>query len=876
MTHAVPHRKPRFFQSIFFKATAIVLVCTAVVSAILAYMNYSSAYRTARTEAQDHVAAISPLIARGLSGALRFDKAPPATEVLTALIEETPEEGLGAIAIRPDGTVLSQVMAGGDLDQLTRLAQQALDSNAPARSGDAMTYAIPVTANDAVVGALAIEWSAEKPLAAVKAQLQTTLLLTAAVFLCALSLAAWAFSRIIVRPLTLVNTAMSRVADADYSTDIPGSNRHDEIGTIAASLEAFRASLAASSEANRLALMRGAALSASSTAIMLTDNAHRITYVNQGMIALMQNHAAALRETTPGFDPNAMLGTRADTLLAHGTQVASALATGKADTMRIEQELSSGALVVDVNPVLDETGTKIGHVAEWRDVTNGRHNAAILNAIDTTQARAEFSPSGILQAANDVFCQALSAPSAQLIGTDFSEVLSHKGATGSQVFDNLNHGDNITGHIQIHRHDGQTVIIDGAFGPVRDRDGQVLLHVLLGMDVTDAVATLSRAEAARASNQAEQHHVVDALRTALSQLSEGDLTMPITTPFPSTYETLRQDYNRATANLLSAMHCVLENAELIRTETRQISSAASDLSQRTEQQAATLEQTAAALNQLTSSVKSAADGAARANDMVAHAKTHAETSGNVVREAVLAMGEIEVSSSKISKITSVIDEIAFQTNLLALNAGVEAARAGEAGRGFAVVASEVRALAQRSSDAAREIAGLISSSSTQVRRGVDLVGQAGEALSGIQTSVGDIFTCVSDIAVSTREQSAGLSEINTAVSQLDQVTQRNAAMFEQTSSASISLAREAEALGTTMARFRLGTSVPAAPGGFRSTRSESTLTAAPPQAVQPMPQVQNTKASLPAPRSAPLPAPSRRLTALAVKPSASEDEWEDF
>uniref|UniRef100_UPI0026381C7A methyl-accepting chemotaxis protein n=1 Tax=uncultured Aliiroseovarius sp. TaxID=1658783 RepID=UPI0026381C7A len=282
------------------------------------------------------------------------------------------------------------------------------------------------------------------------------------------------------------------------------------------------------------------------------------------------------------------------------------------------------------------------------------------------------------------------------------------------------------------------------------------------------------------------------------------LTTRIDRAFSADYDELREDFNSAADKLMAAMRGVVENADLIRGEAAEISSAADDLSHRTERQAATLEETAAALDELTSSVRSAADGASHANEVVESARQNAEASGAVVREAVGAMGEIETSSRQISKITGVIDDIAFQTNLLALNAGVEAARAGDAGRGFAVVASEVRALAQRSSDAAREINDLISASGGHVTRGVELVDQAGAALSGIVDSVTEISRNVREIATSAREQSAGLAEINTAVNQLDQVTQQNAAMFEETTAASHALTREAEALTSTMARFETG------------------------------------------------------------------------
>ncbi|MEP1496434.1 methyl-accepting chemotaxis protein, partial [Pseudophaeobacter sp.] len=228
----------------------------------------------------------------------------------------------------------------------------------------------------------------------------------------------------------------------------------------------------------------------------------------------------------------------------------------------------------------------------------------------------------------------------------------------------------------------------------------------------------------------------------------------------------------------------------------------------TESQAATLEETAAALDELTASVRSAAEGASSVEATMEAAKKEAEISGEVVQSAVSAMTEIEQSSNHIGQIISVIDDIAFQTNLLALNAGVEAARAGEAGKGFAVVASEVRALAQRSSDAAMEIKTLIGDSSKQVARGVDLVGKAGEALDSIVGQVSHISKLVSGIAEGAVEQSTGLNEINTGVTQLDQVTQQNAAMVEEATAAGHMLNADSSKLAELVAIFKLDGSAP--------------------------------------------------------------------
>jgi methyl-accepting chemotaxis protein len=296
---------------------------------------------------------------------------------------------------------------------------------------------------------------------------------------------------------------------------------------------------------------------------------------------------------------------------------------------------------------------------------------------------------------------------------------------------------------------------------------------------------------------------VRALSVGLRNLSTGNLTQPIEEPFAEDYETLRLDFNNTLDTLTQTIAQVVEASESIRARSAEISHASEDLSARTENQAATLEETAAALDELTASVKSAAEGAREVEKVVNQARTEATESGTVVQGAVDAMNEIERSSEQISQIIGVIDDIAFQTNLLALNAGVEAARAGDAGRGFAVVASEVRALAQRSSAAAKEIKLLISASTQHVDRGVDQVGRAGSALARIVDRVTEISSLVSDIASGAREQSVGLAEVNIGVTQLDQVTQHNAAMVEESTAASLALKQEAAGMATLVAQFAL-------------------------------------------------------------------------
>lgn len=303
-----------------------------------------------------------------------------------------------------------------------------------------------------------------------------------------------------------------------------------------------------------------------------------------------------------------------------------------------------------------------------------------------------------------------------------------------------------------------------------------------------------------------QTAVVMALADGLQRVAEGDMTVRIETEFDASNEELRKNFNAAVSSLGEMISSVMESADRMNGDANSISDVADSLSQRTERTAATLEEFAAAIGQLSSSVTAAAGDATAADKSVGESRQKVSASHDLVVDAMAAMGLIETSSERISRITDVIEEIAFQTNLLALNAGVEAARAGDAGSGFAVVASEVRALAMRSSDAAQEIAGLISESAAQVKSGVGLVGDVGTSLDGIVNSIGDISTLVSSIAVTAQEQADNLTEMSSAINHLENTTQQNAAVAEETTAASHGLSGEMRSLVDRLSAFTVDAS----------------------------------------------------------------------
>jgi len=794
----------RTSRSLFVVSAAVITVCILAVAATMAVLTLISARSTAEAIIRLRAHEVTGLVAMQSGGALRFGKPEVLDPLFKGVLADSGGDAVAILGMAASGEIVTGIRTDGDAT-LLRLAGQASESGTPASSEDGTVIAVPARfgKDDAVAGAVAIRWSTARSLSQAYRSTFGHLGIAAAVLVLSTLCATLFLRNYLSRPLLALCTAMRRVAEGDYEVTAPGLARPDEIGRIARELDLFRAALQKSDAGRRESAYKGAAFQKSPAALMLLGPNRNIRFVNEAMAALLDGLDAELRSAAPDFDASQPLGHRVPDLPLIGSQqsLLALLETRSVTGFHAEARLGERLITLHLSPVTDDAGVSIGMVVAWQDVTEQHRAAALLGAIDADQIRMEFDVGGKLITGNRLMQDRLDASAAAGSRLEaIFDLAQLETPSTAALLQSLLSGKTIFGQIADFAGNGR--LFDASFAAVRDSDGQPSSIVLLAKDITDRETAMRESRDRQLAMQTAQSHVVRMLGERLACLAGGNLDARLETAFDPEYEALRQHFNNAVRSLAEAMAQVIEVAENIQDEATEIAGASDDLSRRTERNAATLEQTAAALDQLTASVGAAAEGAERADHAVTAAKSKASQSGGVVREAIGAMSEIESSSHQIAKIIDVIEDIAFQTNLLALNAGVEAARAGEAGRGFAVVATEVRALAQRSSNAAREINALISASGEMVRRGVNLVDRTGSALDDIVASVSEISELVSGIAGHASEQSTSIREINTAVNELDRATQQNAAMFEQTTAASQAMVQNAGALNASVARFR--------------------------------------------------------------------------
>ena len=606
------------------------------------------------------------------------------------------------------------------------------------------------------------------------------------------------------RPLRKSVEIMQALSQGDTSMKIDAPTSQDEIGQMVQTLGTLHDSVT-----NNMRLQ--VALAKVSSCVMMADADNKIFYMNDALVEMMRTVEPELKKFMPNFSADGIIGSNIDKFHKNPSHQ-----KGMVEKMNgpLKTTIQIGECVFGLiaNPVFNKEGKRIGTVVEWQEGTA----RAQVEAITRSQAVIEFQMDGHIVMANENFLNALGYTLPEIRGKHHSMFVdaAYKASVEyKQFWEALNRGEYQAGEFRRIGKGGKELWIQASYNPIMGLHGRPVRVVKYATDITQMVIT--RTENEKGMNEAVR---------VLQDIAAGDLTQTMKENYVGTFNDIKKALNATVQKLTDTVVQIKEASGAVGSASAEISAGSADLSQRTEQQAASLEETAASMEELTGTVKQNSQSAEEASKISASARELANKGGEVVKRAVAAMGEIEKSSKKVSDIIGVIDEIAFQTNLLALNAAVEAARAGDAGKGFAVVASEVRSLAGRSASASKEIKSLIIESGNQVQAGAALVNEAGNSLVEIVSANNEVNTLVSNIANATKEQSVGIGEINTAVAQMDEATQQNAALVEENTAAAQSLVDQATQLNKLVSFFQIDSGAESAPVAKDSAASRQSLT----------------------------------------------------
>ncbi|WP_395345623.1 methyl-accepting chemotaxis protein [Ningiella sp. W23] len=640
------------------------------------------------------------------------------------------------------------------------------------------------------------------------------------------------------------------------------------------------------------------ALDSSSMSFMMSDADRTIVYMNEAARKLLKECEPEIRKDLPQFNADKLIGTRIDSFHsnpAHQHAVLDQLKT----VHEAKLNLGKYSFRLMINPIRDEQGKDLGNSVEWHDMTaiyeEERRVARILESLDCTSTNVMIADAD----RNIIYMNRSVMTMLKEAEADLRKVMPHFsaddiiGKSMDRFHKNANHQKGILETLQ-EKHASDIKVGRRNFrltaSPIMGKNGERIGTVVEWLDrtkeieaereVADIVEASLKGDFTRRINEEGKEGFMLALTQGLNQLvkttesglnevsnvllaiSEGDLTKRVESDYQGTFNDLKNYCNTTTTNLVNVISQIRSASDTINNASSEIAQGNADLSTRTEQQASSLEETASSMEELTSTVRLNSENANQANGLASQASEVAGNGGELIQQVVTTMGSINESAQKIADIIGVIDGIAFQTNILALNAAVEAARAGEQGRGFAVVASEVRTLAQRSANAAKDIKDLISDSVAKVESGNELVSRSGDTMQEIVVSIQRVNDIMSEIAAASAEQASGIDEVSKAVTQMDEMTQQNAALVEEAAAAAESMRSQASDLNHRVGTFKLSDSDVSTAVNKTSPAKEGDLLS---QQFDELPSVRTSK--------------STRVdtsSTKAIPAIADEDEWESF